>query len=162
MTEKDKLLSAENILQEITQFRGQQKTLILATHSSRPLASYAPFIEDEHGRFYLLLSGLAAHSANLQLHHGNRSHMSVLLIEDEQASRNLFARRRLTYFCEVDIWTREHPQWQNRIDNFQEKFGKTIDVLAGLNDFNLYCLTPKDGSYVRGFGQAYEIKELER
>ena len=161
MKKKDKILSIEKLIAEITEFRQQQKTLILATYSNQPLASYAPFIDDETGNFYLFLSGLATHSGNLQQHLSEQNLMSVLLIEDEQTSRNLFARRRLTYHCEVSIWPREHPQWKSRIESFREKFGKTIDVLAALGDFSLYCLTPKQGSYVRGFGQAYELENAK-
>ena len=165
MPKQERLLTEAMLLEEISQFRQQQKTLILASQSStasqemQPLASYAPFIEDEAGHFYLFLSSLASHSVNLKYHQDEQSKLSVLLIEDEQLSRNLFARKRLTYSCTVSIWPREHPQWQEKIDKFREKFGKTIEVLSALGDFNLYCLTPSEGNYVRGFGQAYELKE---
>lgn len=153
--------TTEAIMAEIEHFRQQQKTLILATSSSehQSLASYAPFIEDENGCFYLLLSGLAEHSVNLRQHQSEGRSLSVLLIQDERDSRNLFARKRLSYQCNVEIWSREHPQWPVTIERLQEKFGKTIEVLAGLGDFQLYQLTPRQGNYVRGFGQAYELED---
>jgi len=164
MSKKEKLLTEAMIFAEVSQFRQQQKTLILASHSpgspeavQQPLASYAPFIEDEEGNIYLLLSGLASHSKNLKYHQDEQTKLSILLIEDEQSARNLFARKRLNYSCTVSVWSRDHPQWQEKIAEFKEKFGKTIDVLAGLGDFNLYCLTPVEGNYVRGFGQAFEL-----
>jgi putative heme iron utilization protein len=165
MAKKESALTEEMILNEIAEFRQQQKTLILATRSSdhsetvQPLASYAPFIEDADGNFYLFLSGLAQHSANITSHKDEHSQLSVLLIEDEQSSRNLFARKRLTYSCTVTVWPRTHPKWQTTIDKLQERFGKTIEVLSSLGDFNLYCLMPTEGNYVRGFGQAYELKD---
>ena len=165
MPKKERVLTKEMILDEISLFRQTQKTLILATQTPSdsdiqlPLASYAPFIEDSEGNFYLFLSGLAHHSVNLKHHSDTQSQFSILLIEDEQSSRNLFARKRLNYSCTVSIWSRNHPKWQEKVDKFQETFGKTIEVLAGLGDFNLYCLTPSEGNYVRGFGQAYELKE---
>ena len=157
---KENKPSKESLCEEIRCFRQQQKSLILATQSpqSLPLASYAPFIEDEQGNFYLLLSGLAGHSVNLQYHQQQQSTLSILLIEDEQTARNIFARKRLSYTCNVDIWSREHPQWQEKIDALQARFGKTIEVLADLGDFRLYCLRPIKGQYVRGFGQAYELE----
>lgn len=160
MSKKEKTITEENLQEEIRLFRQQKKTLILASQSpdNQPLASYAPFIEDDEGCFYLLLSGLASHSINLQHHQSEHSTLSVLFIEDEQTARNLFARKRLNYSCTVDIWTREHPQWQEKINTLQNKFGKTIEVLAGLGDFNLYCLSPVQGHYVRGFGQAYKLE----
>lgn len=160
VSKKEKTITEESLKEEIRLFRQQQKTLILASQSpdNQPLASYAPFIEDDDGAFFLLLSGLASHSINLQDHQSEHSTLSVLLIEDEQTARNLFARKRLNYSCTVNIWSREHPQWQEKINTLQNKFGKTIEVLAGLGDFNLYCLRPLQGHYVRGFGQAYELE----
>ena len=148
MPTQAKTLTEDDLRKEIQLFRQQQKTLVLASQSENkePLASYAPFIEDDQGRFFLLLSGLAAHSANLYYHQEQQNTLSVLLIEDEQAARNIFARKRLTYSCTVSIWSREHPQWQEKIVALKDKFGKTIEVLAGLGDFNLYCLTPQQGA----------------
>lgn len=167
MPKKEKVLTEGKIIEEIRQFCQQQKTLILATQSplevepSKPLASYAPFIQDDSGNFYLFLSALANHSLNLKSHQSEKSQLSILLIEDEQTSRNLFARKRLNYSCSVSIRPREHPQWQKRIDQLQERFGKTIEVLSNLGDFSLYCLTPIEGHYVRSFGQAFELKDAK-
>lgn len=163
MQKKEKIITEKMILEEISKFRQQQKTLILASQSldvsneQQPLASYAPFVEDEAGNFYVFLSGLAQHSMNLKSHQDTQSQLSILLIEDEQSSRNLFARKRLSYSCTVSLWPREHPQWQEKIDQLQHRFGKTIEVLASLGDFNLFCLTSVAGNYVRGFAQAYEL-----
>ena len=161
MAKEKTQLTAEMIAREVVEFRRQHRTLILASSSEaqEPLASYAPFIEDEQGHFYVLLSGLAAHSTNL-LHHTQTGRLvSVLLIEDEQQTRNLFARKRLSYQCEVQVFSRKTSRWQPLIELMQERLGKTIEVLAGLGDFQLFCLMPKQGNYVRGFGQAYELDE---
>ena len=40
---------------------------------------------------------------------------------------------------------------------FKRKFGKVFDVIRPLADFTLFRLTPDDGLYVRGFGQAFEV-----
>ncbi len=159
-SKKDNKPSKESLIEEIRCFRQQQKSLILSSLSpdNTPLASYAPFIEDEQGNFYLLLSGLASHSINLQYHQSKQLNCSILLIEDEQTARNIFARKRLSYNCQVNSWSREHPQWQEKINTLQDKFGKTIEVLASLGDFKIYCLSPIAGQYVRGFGQAYKLK----
>ena len=162
-SKKKNTLTGDSLREEIRCFRKQQKTLILSSQSedNHPLASYAPFIEDEKGCFYLLLSDLAGHSINLQNHQNKQSTLSILLIEDEQTARNLFARKRLSYTCQVTSWPREHPHWQEKIEQLQERFGKTIEVLASLADFNLYVLKPVEGQYVRGFGQAYVLKKSD-
>lgn len=161
MTQEKKKLTDGMIADEILQFRKQYRTLILSTcsESQQPLASYAPFIEDEQGNFYLLLSGLAEHSTNLKNHEKMHKPVSVLLIEDEQQARNHFARKRLSYSCSVAVYSRDALQWPVVIKQMQERLGKTIEVLSSLSDFSLYCLTPRKGNYVRGFGQAYEINE---
>ena len=157
-TMNDTSPSTDTIMAEISQFRQQQQSLILASSKDgKVLCSYAPFVVDDQGRFFLLLSGLAEHSANLYEHQSQQRNLSVLLIEDEQQARNIFARKRLSYQCKVVIWSREHPHWSSTIELLQEKFGSTVDVLAGLGDFKLYQLTPEQGNYVRGFGQAYEL-----
>ena len=90
---------------------------------------------------------------NLQSH----KQLSILFIEDEQQCRNFFARKRLTYQCQAEVIARNHPDWQTVVTQLQNKLGKTVELLAGMDDFNLYCLQPLAGTYVRGFGQAYAI-----
>ena len=54
MPRQAKILTEDDVLKEIQLFRQQQKTLMLASLSEnkQPLASYAPFIEDNEGRFF--------------------------------------------------------------------------------------------------------------
>lgn len=156
-------ITSEQLFKEVKFLRQEQKSLLLASCSSNndPLASYAPFVEDEQGQFYLLLSDIASHSTNLKQHHKDHKKLSVLLIEDEINSRNVFARKRLSYECSVSLLSKEQEYWQTIIDSLQKKFGRMIDLLVTLNDFNLYCLTPVKGTYIRGFGQTYELKDAK-
>lgn len=146
-------------MEEIAAFRAQQQTLLLATCSEQGqlLNSYAPFVETKTAQFYLLLSDMAEHSQNLHYHEHTQTLFSIMLIEDEAACRNVFARKRLTYQCRVQRINREQSKWQPAIETLQQKFGKTIELLSSLADFNLYFLTPQTGNYVRGFGQAYPL-----
>ncbi len=155
-----KIISAEKIVDEIKEFRKNRQSLILSSCSkiNQPLASYAPFVDDKNGDFYLLLSDMALHSTNLKLHNQQKTMISILLIEDENKVRNIFARKRLTYNCSVSLCARDNENWNKIIKSLKHKFGNTIDLLASLNDFSLYCLKPHEGRYVRGFGQAYELK----
>ncbi len=156
-------ISSEQLLAEITHFRCSQKTLQMASCSQEhlPLASYAPFVCDEQGDFFVLLSNLAHHSQNLKHHHTCQLPLSILLIEDEQNAKNIFARKRLSYQCQVDICAKTDPLWPAVIEKLKDKFDKTIEVLIGLSDFNLYRLKPIKGNYVRGFGQAYELADAK-
>jgi putative heme iron utilization protein len=154
-----KKVTSAQCVQEIRQFKQQQKSLLLASQSANgeSLASYAPFIESDDGIFYLLLSDLAQHSVNLKCHLKESRDVSILLIEDESLSRNYFARKRLSYSCSVSMLLRTEPAWADIMNLFKAKFDKTVDVLSTLPDFNLYVLNPLKGQYIRGFGQAYEL-----
>ncbi|MFM8397076.1 MAG: pyridoxamine 5'-phosphate oxidase family protein, partial [Pirellula sp.] len=69
---------------------------------NQPNASYAPFVEHA-GAFYVLISGLAKHTSNLL----TTGQCHVMFIADEKDSVNVFARKRVSYTCEVSIIERQ-------------------------------------------------------
>jgi putative heme iron utilization protein len=141
--------------QDFVTFKAKIKTLSLSTLTAtgRPNISYAPFIEDENGCFYLFLSQLASHTQDLL----NQPMASILLIEDEQDARQLFARRRISYDCDVSIVQSGEACYSDRLDKFEQSFGSIIPLLRSLPDFILFKLTPTEGRYVQGFGKAYQL-----
>lgn len=132
------------------------QTIHLATIAAdgKPEASYAPAILDETGSFQVYVSELSAHTANL-LASGKAS---VLIIEDEAASPNIFARRRVTFDCTAAEIERHSAEWSESIDRFADKFGKTMNVLRDMADFHLIRLRPDSARLVIGFGRAYDIQ----
>src|SRR5574343_191925 len=84
---------------EIREFRDTCRTLQLATVDAdgQPNASYAPFVLLEDG-YYVLISTIARHARNLL----QVPRVSLMLIEDESTSRELFARKRLTFDARAD------------------------------------------------------------
>ncbi len=44
------------------------------------------------------------------------------------------------------------------LDCMEERFGSILGLLRGLRDFHLFAFDIKTGSYVRGFGQAWELR----
>jgi len=140
---------------EVAAFPERFQSLLLATASEtgEPLASYAPYLRDG-ADFCVYLSELAAHTANLAA----RGRASVLFIEDETASSNLFARRRLTCQCAVVEVARDDPEYDALLDRFAARHGKLVDVLRGLADFHLYRLRPESAVFVSGFGRAYAVE----
>ena len=145
-------------------FKDSVKTLALATLTEelKPNISYAPFVEDDSGSFYVFLSQLAHHTQDLLSH----SVASVLLIEDEQNTRQLFARQRITYECQVDIVLPNDQDYELILDSLHHRFGNIIELLRNLPDFILFKLEPYHGQYVLGFGKAYnligdDLNELE-
>ncbi len=144
-----------DIQAEQHEFRQSCKTLILATINDEqwPEASYAPFIEDESGNHYIFVSELAPHTQHLL----NNNKVSWMLIDDEQNTRQLFARQRFTCIGYAEVIPRDAAEFADRLNQMQERFGEIIDLLKGLKDFQLLKLIPKRASYVRGFGQAYAL-----
>ena len=136
-------------------FHQQFASIIIATVSDQgiPNASYAPFVMDELKNIYIYVSGLSIHTINIE----SRPDVSVLFIEDEGKSPNIFARRRLNFDCRASLLERESIKWQEVVDQFQARFGTIIEVMKGLADFRVFQLTPTGGRFVIGFGAAYHI-----
>lgn len=139
---------------EIQQFRSACQTLVLATRDDAgcPNVSYAPFVWNENG-YFILVSEIARHARNLK----QQPHLSFMLIEDEQASRQLYARRRLTFDAIASLIERDSPAWVAGIRALQARHGALVGDLANMADFTLFCLKPESGLYVKGFGQAFQV-----
>lgn len=141
---------------EYENFPAQFASIILSTVDAAglPNASYTPFVMDEEQRIYIYVSGLATHTKNIYTH----LKVSVLFIEDEAQTKQIFARRRLSFDCDASLLTRETTQWLEIVEKFQTRFGKVIGMLRSLPDFRIFQLTPTSGRFVIGFGAAYQIK----
>lgn len=136
-------------------FKRQAQTLFLSTvtDEGKPNASYSPFVSDDNGYLYIFVSGLASHTQDLL----ESSEVSVLLTEDEEKSRQIYARQRISYQCSVEIIANEHEKYPLILDKMENHFGNIIELLRNLPDFILFQLTPFQGQYVKGFGKAYKL-----
>ena len=145
----------DRVTQLYLEFPEKFRSAMLSTVSTdgSPQASYAPFLIDADKQLYIYVSGLSAHTANLK----QTGRVSVLLIEDEAETQEIFARRRLTYGCIAAPLPRDTTQWQALIDRFEQRFGNVIGLMKGLPDFQLFQLTPQAGQFVVGFGAAYRV-----
>ena len=148
-----------DLVAEVRDFIATRKLLNLAslTEDGHPHASTAPFLAAD-GKFYLFISDLSEHAANLKAH----SKASVIFNADESDTKQAFARVRVTFNVKAGLIGRELPLWQERIAQLREKFGPVMDHLKDLEDFHLFELTPSAGRYVKGFGQAYALEGLEK
>ena len=145
-----------SIVAEAGQFMRAFRSLVMATVSADgvPDASYAPYVRIDDNAFYVNLSGLAAHTANL----ASTPQASVLFLQAEDDSKQLFARKRLSFDVDAAVVGRDSARWAQVMDLFAAKFGDVIDLIRPLADFELIRLTPRSAVYVRGFAQAYPIK----
>jgi len=131
------------------------QTLILATagESPTPESSYVPYVRDEAGNLYVFVSEMARHTINLR----TGKPASVMLIEDESAAKQIFARRRATYTVSPEELPRDSDECATQIEAFRARFGEMIDMLAGMKDFHMIKLTPTSGRVVLGFAAAFRI-----
>lgn len=92
--------SSRKITNAYHELISSQQTLILASISkdNLPHISYAPYVRDHDGTFYIYVSELAQHTANLL----ENQQASILFIRPESESSNLFARERIVFSCRVD------------------------------------------------------------
>lgn len=83
-----------------------QQTLVLATVTEQGKAesSYAPYVKDDKGVFYIFVSELATHTKNMLTNH----QVSILFIQPESESKNLFARERVVFDCSISEVQRQN------------------------------------------------------
>jgi len=145
----------ESIKESFDHFKKNVKTLHLSTitRNGKPNASYSPFVSDAEGHLYIFVSGLASHTQDLL----DTADASVLLMEDEAKTRQIFARQRISYQCSVEIVSRKNEGYLKHLNAMEKRFGNIMELLRTLPDFILFRLTPHQGQYVKGFGKAYKL-----
>lgn len=141
--------------QVLSRLLQEYKTASLATVSSsgQPQASYVPVAKDG-SRFLFFVSELSEHTANLR----ESGRASLMLIEDENRSEQLFARNRATFSGTVLEISRPGPEWEQAATAYGARFGKFFEMLTGLKDFHMFALSPQDIRLVVGFGAAYKVE----
>ncbi len=139
---------------EIKEFRQERRTIQLATVDAegRPNVSYAPYVQNQKG-YFVLISQIARHARNLL----ENPNVSLMMIEDEDSSKQLFARKRLTFDAVATVVERDTEMWQQVVGQMKDRFGEIIDGLSQLEDFVLFNLKAEQGLFVKGFGQAYQV-----
>ena len=137
------------------QLQDQVRSLVLGTVGEKglPRVSYAPYVRDACGNFFVYLSHLSEHTSELI----TNKVASILLVEDESGVEQIFARVRISYLCDVVTIDRDDALYESTLDRFKDRFGNVMDVLRSLPDFVLFQLSPRSGRFVTGFGQAYDL-----
>lgn len=145
---------AVKINRDVMDFIESRKSLYLSSiqPDGRPYASYAPFAIGENC-LYVLLSEIALHAVNLQQH----PEASVLIAQDEDSAKELFARVRVNYAVNAQLLPTDSPEWVEGIRIMTARLGERIENLSQLSDFRLFRLQPQGGRFVKGFGAAYTL-----
>lgn len=131
------------------------KSTVIGTIDEKglPFGSYAPFVHHKH-RFYIFISDVATHARNLK----RTQKASLLFIEDESKSAQIFARKRISLQCTSKLVERDEKHFNEVMDVFKAKFSEgMMQMLIGMADFNLYALRTDYGEATFGFGEAYSI-----
>ena len=149
----------ESIVVEACEFLAGFRSLLMATVSADgiPDASYAPFVRIDDNAFYVNLSELSTHTGNLL----STPRVSVMFLQAEDDSKQLFARKRLSFDADVELVPRDTARWCQVMDLFADKFGDIMDLIRPLRDFKLFRFQLRSGVYVRGFAQAYPMEDPE-
>lgn len=131
------------------------RTVMLGTVSQTgiPNVSYAPFIIDEAKNIYIFVGKLSTHTYNLQAN----GKASLMLIEDETKSKQIFARRRLTYSCNATYIDKNSTEWDYIANKFDKRFGNIVCIFRNLPDVDIVKFIPYEGLFVMDFGVAYKI-----
>ena len=138
--------------QHYLEFINSRKSLIISSQDEHgtPFISYAPFVR-VNNMLYIYISRISDHYRYVE----NNKHVNVMLINDESAAPNAFARERARWVCETENLGNEGHE--NIFEVFDQAFGdKMMAMLRGL-DFSLFELKPTEGRYVVGFGQAFDV-----
>lgn len=130
---------------------GSAQLATLAPHGE-PEASYAPLVWVD-GSVYLFLSELAHHTRNLRHHPA----IGLMLLGPADNAANAFARPRITLQGDVSAIARDDPLFEPVLREFRQCFGKVMEIIEPLPDFQLFRVNLRQGRFVRGFGQAYEL-----
>lgn len=129
----------------------KQKSVMISSMNQEqfPEVSYAPFMIKEN-KIYLYLSKAANHYHNLTI----KPQCSVMAIEDEETSKNVFARNRVVFSCSAHKM--ENVE-ESLLEEFTQIHGAQIMMVLKTLDFDLFELKIEKGRLVKGFGQAFDI-----
>ena len=123
-----------------------------------PEISYSPCIVDKDKNTYILVSTLTKRTKSLL----EQRNVSLMFIEPEEQCEEIYVRTRLIFLCDTLNITREmgagHLLWDENVEQFKDKFGDIISILVSLKDFKMFRFLPIRGTFVKGFGKAYNIE----
>ncbi|MEO0454128.1 MAG: DUF2470 domain-containing protein [Verrucomicrobiota bacterium] len=155
MNETVKLSPEESAKQEYETLLNEYQSVLLGSVSEEgiPEVSYTPAIHNEERDFFIYVSEMSAHTKNIR----GQECASLMIIEDEKSAKQLFARRRITFQCQVDEIERDTEQWEAVMADFEKQLGGVVKALMGMADFHLLRLKPSKGRLVVGFGKAFDV-----
>ncbi len=115
-----------------------------------PSVTYVPFAP-VNGTFGIVVSALAAHTANLRA----RRSASIMLVGDDDA--DAYARHRFTIAVTASPAQPGSALAESVWSALEARHGDTARTLRTLTDFQAIALVPQDGRLVLGFAAAHHV-----
>ena len=124
---------------------------------SRTFVSMVPFaIDSEQGALVIHVSGLAAHTGNLQIH----PQVSVLVMQAEVAGEPVHALPRVTLEGEATVLEADSSQWASARAAYLSRF-PDVEFMTQLPDFRFVSIAVTAARQLAGFGAARSIEAEE-
>lgn len=144
------------IINETEQFINSFKSVILGTVSKNGEidVTYAPHLKID-GEHYIYISEIGDHYSNLT---ENEQTFEIMFLEEEKEAFSAIARKRARFNVTAEFLPRDE-KFETIMDKFQESVGESFKFIRKMEDFHLVKLHVIDGRYVKGFGQAYILKD---
>lgn len=119
-----------------------------------PEMCHLPFIKDQSSNYYILTSSLASHFKALDV----SSKACLLFVNpDEHPKGGHFAHERLKVQTSVQKLDKDSEEYEDLLEGFRCRYGKIVNLIAGLGDFHIFRFQPVKGVYIQGFGAAYRL-----
>lgn len=153
---KEIKFNPEDILRETEEFIQGFKSVILGTVSKNGEidVTYAPHVKVE-GEHYIYISEIGDHYTNLA---ENNQKFEIMFLQDEKEALSVIVRKRARFNVTAEFLPRDE-KFEKIMDIFEKNIGETFKVIRKMEDFHLVRLDVVDGRFVKGFGQAYLIKD---
>lgn len=142
----------------------QQRTAALGTLQPAsagappaPFVSLVPYaIDTAHARLVLHLSGLAAHTRQLEA----QALASLMVAQPEPLDGPVHALERATLQVRAVTPERDSPAWVSARSAYLARF-PDVAFMMELGDFRLVCLEPLAARHIAGFGAARDVERDE-
>lgn len=144
---------------ELQRLHEENITLLMATVDDEQIAhaSYTPFAVMD-GDYYIFIADIAYHTQHVK----KRPIFDIMIVDDESKTRNIYARKRVTYQVEAREIMREEADFEKGLSALTARAGKTVNVLRDMGDFHLFRLSPIKGTLVTGFGKAFRLNPKDQ
>lgn len=143
------------ILTEVNDFIHSFKSVVIGSKSSENNidVTYAPHLIFENNH-YIFISEIGDHYTNLK---DNPQEFEILFLQDEKEAVSPILRKRARFNVTCSFLKRDE-EFNRVLDVFEEHIGNSMKIIRKMEDFHLVKLNVLDGRFVKGFGQAYLLK----